>query len=124
MKWILASVLLVSILGAFTCAGNQFFSHEMGAMGEECVFLGFVNIPIKQELFFFVLLLVAFFVVILFHRECKNHEWALSILLFYNAFFERITQFAAKIFDPLLYALRKGILCSQLYNLFSLVITR
>ena len=116
MKWILASVLLVSILGVFSCAGNQFFSHGMPGMGEECIFLGFVSTPVKQEFFFYSLLL--FVLVALatsFHRE-RQDEKSLFGILFYTIFFERITRFAWKLLDPLARAFREGILGSQLYN--------
>jgi len=121
MKWILAGIVLVSILGVFSCAGNQFFSHGMLGMGEECVFLGFVSTPVKQEPLFSSLLLFALVVYATSFLKERQDEKSLFGVLFYIIFFERITRFAWKLLNPLSRALRKGILGSQLYN-FSVAI--
>ena len=116
-KPIFFGVILVFLFMALFCGHFQVLAHMSTQVASDCMlFANYLNSSRGDSSSYtsFLLVLVVLVSFVKIRTAQIEHQSTLSYL--WNFSLTRISQFVAKLYSPLLEALRRGILHTQIYN--------
>ena len=116
-KPIFLGVILIFLLVVLFCGHFQVLAHMSTQVASDCMFLANYLTSSRGDSFSYVgslILLIALAAIIKTRTVQTEHQSMLFCS--WNSPLTRITQFVAKLYNPLLEALRRGILHPQIYS--------
>lgn len=120
---VLMGLVFVLLMLDLSCGHIQIVNHSTGAEGLECdktTFLASYILTKGSGLFLSVFLL-SFIILFIAIKGKVGRNQNLDTTFRPSLIFLKVAEFISKLFNPILEALRQGILRSQIYNNFTVV---